>query len=445
MGHQESESSTPCRRKQFRSQLPEIVPRLRRGTWRPKNSLLADSDELTNEEGADEAMQNLTTRPSDSPSGIRRNTTPNDREMDVRSRNNNAFSQFSEEIIHPSIDPSFDDLDIRMEEQIRQESAVLKGQSSPKSHMMDKEKTDILEELTMSYRLGEFLGAGNSAAVYMGYDLQDQKAVAIKMIDVSPDDEETQTIVRRETEFAKAHFCHCRLVQTKAVFRIRRMFFVVMDFMAGGTLESLLDHTGKQPENVCRIIIRQVLEGLEFLHQNDVVHRDVKPANIIFETHTSLSVRISDFGLSERLKLDEKGKKRATGAYGTPFYVAPEVAKEMRYDCRADVWSCGILMFEMLSGNRPFDGTDPSEIIRKVKRGVIKFSDPIWSHVSSDAKSLLRKLTNPDFKKRIGASEALEHKWFTSGLDCRASNDPAVKFAAIAATMEGGFAQDLLF
>ena len=118
----------------------------------------------------------------------------------------------------------------------------------------------------------------------------------------------------------------------------------------GGLFDSLIQNVGFT-ENASASIIKQVLSAVSFLHSRNIAHRDIKPDNILFESNDALNVKLLDFGNSRQM-----GKNEAMrGVYGTAYYVAPEVLQG-DYDEKCDIWSIGIILYMLLSGNPPFNG-----------------------------------------------------------------------------------------
>jgi len=139
--------------------------------------------------------------------------------------------------------------------------------------------------------------------------------------------------------------------------------------------------------------------------------RDLKPENILVEIDQRqqdiTSLKIIDFGTSRPFKKNQKLKD----TLGTPYYIAPEVLKE-KYDEKCDVWSCGVIMYILLTGCPPFDGRNDEEILKHVKTGNVDYNIEQLRHISSQAKSLLKKMLTYDSNNRITAQMALEHPWF---------------------------------
>ena len=133
------------------------------------------------------------------------------------------------------------------------------------------------------------------------------------------------------------------------------------------------------------------------------MHRDLKPENLLLEGDgpTSL-IKVIDFGTSQRYDPTKKMEQR----FGTPYYIAPEVLKG-NYDNKCDMWSCGVIMFILLSGRPPFDGSNDTQILEAVKKGKVELKGSMWSKVSEDAKDIVKKLLAKDPSKRLTANDAL--------------------------------------
>jgi calcium-dependent protein kinase len=126
-------------------------------------------------------------------------------------------------------------------------------------------------------------------------------------------------------------------------------------------------------ENASAIIIKQVLSAIHYLHSKSIAHRDIKPENIIFETNDALNVKLMDFGNSRKMGENES----LNGVYGTAYYVAPEVLSGT-YDTKCDIWSIGVILYMLLSGNPPFTGKSDLQIIEAVKDGKFSIEGPAW-------------------------------------------------------------------
>lgn len=133
----------------------------------------------------------------------------------------------------------------------------------------------------------------------------------------------------------------------------------------------------------------------------------MKPENIIYDESDS-SLKIIDFGTS--VEYDAK-KESLKQMHGTSYYIAPEVLNQ-NYDERCDVWSIGVLLYILLSGQPPFDGVDDSEIIDKIKIGKYSMEGKLWEHISGDGKALVKQMLTINYTERPYARDAVEHSWF---------------------------------
>jgi serine/threonine protein kinase len=216
------------------------------------------------------------------------------------------------------------------------------------------------------YKVLEAVAKGAMGTVYRAERLKLGKIVAVKVLhDELPD--ELSSRKRFEIEamaMAKLEHPNCAAVLDVGVHEGRP--FVVMDYITGTDLKTLVD-AGPVPGPRAIAIVRQVLSGLAHAHELGIIHRDIKPANIILGQKAGLGdhVKILDFGLA-RLQAESTVSKLTTGiVVGTPAYMAPEQIRGTAIDARADLYACGILLFELLTGKKPFSSPkdDPIEVV----------------------------------------------------------------------------------
>jgi serine/threonine protein kinase len=215
------------------------------------------------------------------------------------------------------------------------------------------------------YRVLEPVAEGAMGIVYRAERIKLGRIVAIKVLhDVLP--HELSGRKRFEIEaraMAKLEHPHCASVLDVGVHGDRP--FVVMEFVSGQNLKDLIA-TGAQPIPRATEIGRQVLSGLAHAHEHGIIHRDIKPANIVLSQKTGLGdhVKILDFGLA---RVHDAGQNLTAGiVVGTPAYMAPEQIRGWKLDGRADLYACGVLMFELLTGHKPFHSKndDPIEVCK---------------------------------------------------------------------------------
>ena len=161
-------------------------------------------------------------------------------------------------------------------------------------------------------------------------------------------------------------------------------------------------------EKIAVKLMRQIVNSVLYCHLNGIVHRDIKADNILLlHNDINSSVKLIDFGISVKFEKDTKLKDKT----GTVLYIAPEVIRG-NYDEKCDIWSCGVLLYMMLSGLPPFYGANRKEVMEKIKKGKFSFKSKNWDRISADAKDLIEKLLTYDPEQRPSCREVLNHPWF---------------------------------
>jgi serine/threonine protein kinase len=195
------------------------------------------------------------------------------------------------------------------------------------------------------YRLVQHLRQGGMASVYLGYHLYKRAYVAIKVVDGSTAD---MTMLRRENEILQA-LQHEHIVPCLDAGHDGRYSYLVMPYLPGGTLKDMLDESLLTLEEAC-VVLEQLTSALIYIHALGILHRDIKPTNILFDRDSHLY--LTDFGIASWL-----GEKPVHKGHvmGTPHYMAPELFHGY-VDARSEVYSVGILLYQLLTGSLPFDG-----------------------------------------------------------------------------------------
>uniref|UniRef100_A0A7S3ND25 Calcium-dependent protein kinase 1 n=1 Tax=Euplotes harpa TaxID=151035 RepID=A0A7S3ND25_9SPIT len=197
-----------------------------------------------------------------------------------------------------------------------------------------------------------------------------------------------------------------------------KRIYIVTEICKGGELFDEILNRSKFDEKDAAIVMRQLLSAINYCHKKSIVHRDLKPENMLLEQDKDLEkLKIVDFGTSLTFDpdraLDEK--------LGTAYYIAPEVIKKS-YNEKCDLWSCGVIMYILLSGEPPFNDpkADNEAIMKKVEKGKYDLTKGVWKTVSKEAKDLIKKLLTYAPEDRISAEEALKHPWIK---DCKVEVD----------------------
>ncbi|XP_071717564.1 CBL-interacting serine/threonine-protein kinase 6-like [Rutidosis leptorrhynchoides] len=259
--------------------------------------------------------------------------------------------------------------------------------------------------LNGKYELGRQLGHGTFAKVYHARDLKTGGSVAMKIVG------KEKVIRAGMMEQIKREICvmkmvrHPNIVELHEVMASKTKVYFAMELVKGGELFSKIEK-GRLREDVARGYFQQLISAVDFCHSRGVYHRDLKPENLLLDEDGNL--KVTDFGLSAFTDhVWQDGLLHTT--CGTPAYVAPEVIGKKGYDGeKADIWSCGVILFVLLAGFLPFHDENVVAMYRKIYRG--DFQCPPW--FSSDARRLITKLLDPNPDCRLTISKIIESSWF---------------------------------
>ncbi|KAK2646760.1 hypothetical protein Ddye_021955 [Dipteronia dyeriana] len=271
------------------------------------------------------------------------------------------------------------------------------------------------------YELGRMLGHGTFAKVYHGKNLQTGRHVAMKVVGK----EKVIKVgmmeqIKREISVMKM-VKHRNIVELHEVMASKSKIYFAMELVRGGELFNKIAK-GRLREDLARLYFQQLISAVDFCHSRGVYHRDLKPENLLLDEDGNL--KVTDFGLSafsEHLKQD--GLLHTT--CGTPAYVAPEVIGKKGYDgAKADLWSCGVILYVLLAGFLPFQDDNIVAMYRKIYRG--DFKCPPW--FSSEARRLVTKLLDPNPSTRINIAKIMDSSWFKKSIPKTVKSNKEIEF-----------------
>ncbi|XP_067902990.1 serine/threonine-protein kinase BRSK2 isoform X3 [Heterodontus francisci] len=199
---------------------------------------------------------------------------------------------------------------------------------------------------------------------------------------------------------------HPHVLKLHDVYENKKYLYLVLEHVSGGELFDYLVKKGRLTPKEARKFFRQIISALDFCHSHSICHRDLKPENLLLDEKNN--IRIADFGMASL----QVGDSLLETSCGSPHYACPEVIRGEKYDGRkADVWSCGVILFALLVGALPFDDDNLRQLLEKVKRGV--FHMPHF--IPPDCQNLLKGMIEVDAAKRLTLDQIQKHSWYIGG------------------------------
>ena len=256
-----------------------------------------------------------------------------------------------------------------------------------------------------NYHLDKILGFGSFATVKLATFRGDNNNYAIKTYEKYKlvDSKVRKNVAREISLMKKLH--HPSVIKLITSIETSKQIHLIMEYTTSTSLNGYLKtKVGRKiSESEARILFRQLTEGICYLHELSIIHRDIKMENILVDTDTK-QIKIIDLGFAIQVPDD----KNMTIICGTPSYMAPEIIGKQGYKAKpTDVWALGIVLYYMLCGSVPFKGNDEKEIYKKIMKTKLEFPQ----HVSEKAEDMLRNILNPNPKERPTARDILEAPW----------------------------------
>ena len=262
---------------------------------------------------------------------------------------------------------------------------------------------------------GALIGQGSFGSVFLALHTVTGELMAVKQVEM-PSKTNTEMDKRKESMVAALKreiyllrdLQHPHIVQYLGSNSADNKFNIFLEYVPGGSVAAMLTSYGKLKEPLIRNFVRQILSGLSYLHSKDIIHRDIKGANVLVDNKGR--IKISDFGISKRVEVSnlgnpQGGKSNRSSLQGSVFWMAPEVVKQTSYTRKADIWSLGCLVVEMFTGEHPFPNCNQLQAIFQIGQRA-KPATP--EEASEEGKAFLEQTFEFDYEKRPSADELLK-------------------------------------
>ncbi|KAI8340914.1 kinase-like domain-containing protein [Chlamydoabsidia padenii] len=251
------------------------------------------------------------------------------------------------------------------------------------------------------FEIGKELGHGKFGHVYLAREKQTGYIIALKVLYKKEiDSVAVERQLRREVEI-QSSLRHTNILRLYNYFHDETRVFLILEYAAKGELFEELERQKRFMESVAAKYVTQLAQALIYLHHKRVIHRDIKPENLLLGLNGEL--KIADFGWS--VKTDVQETRRST-LCGTLDYLPPEMIEGKKHDVNVDLWSLGVLLYEMICGKPPFDNSDSN---RDVCKRIVKVDVTYPDFVSKEARDLIQKLLQYKSAQRLPLRQVLEH------------------------------------
>ena len=257
------------------------------------------------------------------------------------------------------------------------------------------------------YKYGRVIGRGAFGKVNIGLNILTGRIVAIKSFNKKNIiNEASKNKILYETNLMRG-LCHPSVTKILETFECEKYMLIIMEYISGGNLQNFVKKRRKLCEKTAKILFRQIIQGIRYIHSRGIVHRDIKLENILLDLNNI--IKICDFGVGKLIKPNTILKDQC----GTPVYMAPEILRGNGYKgFPVDVWSAGVALYIMLSGTLPFNKDKDHDLEYSILNNNIKEIKDI----SDEGNNLLKNILEKDPNKRYTCNQILEHPWLNSNL-----------------------------
>lgn len=331
------------------------------------------------------------------------------------SNNNHYIKQTAQPNEHINFNDEDEDINnsnnekINISNQVNNEFKKVETESLKMKKYLTKADRGTIED---NYKIISKLGKGSFGSVFKVQNIKTNEIRALKVIKktsiIYQDDDhkflkEIEILIKLE---------HPNIIKIYEYYTDDINFYLITDYISNGELYNYVYKAKSFNERQTQYIMKQVLCAVNYLHLNNIAHRDIKLENILVEQEITsndeqlLNVKLIDFGTSNYVKTENTNY--FTVKVGSPFYMAPEVLNK-KYNNKCDIWSCGVIMFMLLRGHPPFKGENQEELFKSIQNDIINYNE--MTEISELAKELMSKMLERNVDLRYSADECLKHKW----------------------------------
>ncbi|XP_059610415.1 serine/threonine-protein kinase ULK3 [Phlebotomus argentipes] len=253
------------------------------------------------------------------------------------------------------------------------------------------------------YDMLEKLGSGSYATVHRCQKKDTKEILAVKCVEKKQLTKSSVDNIVTEIRLLK-RLKHRHIVEMHDFLYDDKNIYIVMEYCNSGSLSAFIKRRNVLPETTCRFFLRQLALALEYMRSNNVSHFDLKPQNLLLTKTPQVVLKVADFGFAQHIELGQEN----TTIRGSPLYMAPEILLRNCYDCKADLWSIGVILYECLFGKAPYSSKSLPELLEKIQK-LQRIDIPRNTRISPECEDLLSRLLQHDRDKRIDFKDFFQH------------------------------------
>ncbi|CAA6656784.1 unnamed protein product [Spirodela intermedia] len=259
------------------------------------------------------------------------------------------------------------------------------------------------------YIFGRMIGRGSFSDVWLARHRVHGTEVAVKEIPMERLSKKLQESLLSEIVILKK-IEHPNIIALYDIIECPKTIYIVLEYCRGGDLSMYIQRHGRVPEATAKYFMQQLANGLQVLHRHNLIHRDLKPQNLLLSSNdVNATLKIADFGFARPLQ----PRGLAETLCGSPLYMAPEIMQLQKYDAKADLWSIGVILFQLVTGKTPFNGNSQIELLQNIMKSTELHFPPDSNDLSFDCVNLCQKLLRRNPVERLSFEEFFNNRFLS--------------------------------